>query len=157
LENDLERYAAEPMAFPIFGRGATLEPLIGKGITPHNINKAVRYLAGPCTCEEKENNPVKDLLMVADWETGSDLPNLMGLVQRTPAESSGVADKTPTGSAQPALVPSAVSGPADARANTPPSPSLRDNGLVDRVLVALSFGLAVVIAVGLIVFIKKKR
>jgi hypothetical protein len=156
LEEDLERYATEPIVFPVFGRGATLEPLIGKGISPNNISKAVRYLAGPCTCEEKENNPVKDLLMVADWETGSDLPNLTGLVQRTPVESPGIMDKTPTKLAAPVSGPTEVPGPGATPASTPPAPLGRDDGLVDRVLIALGIGIAVVIGAGLTVFIRKK-
>jgi hypothetical protein len=74
LESDLDRYAAQPIAFAVFGRGNVLEPLIGKGITPGNIARAMAYIAGPCTCEDKAANPVKDLLMVADWEHGRTPP-----------------------------------------------------------------------------------
>jgi hypothetical protein len=74
LESDLDQYASQPIAFAVFGRGNALEPLIGKGITPMNISRAMTYLAGPCTCEEKAANPVKDLLMVVDWDHGKVLP-----------------------------------------------------------------------------------
>jgi hypothetical protein len=74
LESDLDQYASQPIAFAIFGRGNALEPLIGKGITPGNITKSMTYLSGPCTCEDKAANPVKDLLMVADWESGKAPP-----------------------------------------------------------------------------------
>lgn len=68
LEPDLGDYVAEPMVFPIFGRGRALEPLIGKGINADNVFDAASYLCGACSCEIKEQNPGIDLLMAADWE-----------------------------------------------------------------------------------------
>ncbi len=70
LEPDLRapKYASEPMAFAVFGRGRALPPLIGKGITPENLSGDARFLIGPCTCKVKEQNPGVDLLVVADWE-----------------------------------------------------------------------------------------
>lgn len=68
LEPDLGDYVAEPMAFPVFGRGRALEPMIGKGIHVDNLLEAAAYLCGACSCEIKEQNPGIDLLMTADWE-----------------------------------------------------------------------------------------
>jgi hypothetical protein len=59
---------SDPMVFPAFGRGRALLPLIGAGITAKNIHDAAGFLAGPCSCEVKEQNPGFDLLLAADWD-----------------------------------------------------------------------------------------
>jgi hypothetical protein len=155
LEDDLDRYASEPIVFAVFGRGAALEPLIGKGITPANISKDVRYLIGPCICEEKELNPVKDLLMIADWETGSQLPNLTGFFPQTP----GVKQETQSGPLpQPGQSPSPPSQTVpDSPAKTTPASAGRDGWLLQGVAVGLGIGLVVVIGAGLVVVVRKKR
>jgi hypothetical protein len=76
LESDLGDYAKEPMVFPVFGRGRVLEPLIGAGITPHNMMEQAGYLCGACSCEVKEQNPGMDLLMAANWEPVDTTPEL---------------------------------------------------------------------------------
>jgi hypothetical protein len=58
---------SDPMVFPVFGKGRALLPLIGAGITAKNIEDAASFLAGPCSCEVKEQNPGFDLLMATDW------------------------------------------------------------------------------------------
>jgi hypothetical protein len=58
---------SDAMVFPIFGRGRALLPLIGAGVTAKNIHDAASFLAGPCSCEVKEQNPGFDLLLAADW------------------------------------------------------------------------------------------
>jgi hypothetical protein len=60
---------SDAMVFPVFGRGRALLPLIGAGITAKNIYDAASFLAGPCSCEVKEQNPGFDLLLNADWDT----------------------------------------------------------------------------------------
>jgi hypothetical protein len=59
---------SDPMVFPVFGRGRALLPLIGAGITAKNIHDSAAFLAGPCSCEVKEQNPGFDLLLAADWD-----------------------------------------------------------------------------------------
>jgi hypothetical protein len=56
------------MVFPLFGRGRAMPALVGAGITPENIKDAAAFLAGPCSCEVKRDNPGVDLLLTADWE-----------------------------------------------------------------------------------------
>jgi hypothetical protein len=159
LEEDLDRYASEPIAFAIFGRGAALQPLIGKGITPANIGNDVRYLIGPCICEEKELNPIKDLLMIADWETGSQLPNLTGFFPQTPVVAPPVKQETLSGPLPQPVPP--VSPPSqtvpDSPTNTAPGYAGRDGWLLQSVGVGLGIGLAVVIGAGLVVVVRKKR
>ena len=70
---------SDAMVFPVFGRGRALLPLIGAGITEQNIHDASEFLAGPCSCEVKEQNPGFDLLLNGDWDmllspTGAPLP-----------------------------------------------------------------------------------
>ena len=69
IEDDLGEYAAEPMVFPVFGRGRLLEPLIGKGIRSENLLEYATYICGACSCEVKDQNPGVDLLISADWDT----------------------------------------------------------------------------------------
>lgn len=59
---------ADPMVFPVFGRGRALLPLIGAGITADNIKNSAAFLVGACSCEVKELNPGFDLLLTADWD-----------------------------------------------------------------------------------------
>lgn len=68
LEDDLGEYSKEPMAFPVFGRGRILEPLIGLGLNYDNVIEHSAYLTGACSCEVKDQNPGIDLLVAMDWD-----------------------------------------------------------------------------------------
>ena len=68
VEPDLDQYQREPMVFPVFGRGRVLLPFVGKGITAENLTDCLAYVAGPCSCQVKDENPGFDLLMRWDWE-----------------------------------------------------------------------------------------
>jgi hypothetical protein len=59
---------SDPMAFPVFGRGRALLPLVGAGITAENIHDAASFLVGPCSCQVKEQNPGFDLLLADEWD-----------------------------------------------------------------------------------------
>jgi hypothetical protein len=59
---------SDPMAFPVFGRGRALLPLVGPGITAENIRDSAAFLVGPCSCQIKELNPGFDLLLSAFWD-----------------------------------------------------------------------------------------
>ena len=83
IEGDLSDFTAEPMAFPVFGRGRILEPLIGKGIHEGNVMEHSTYLCGACSCEVKDQNPGIDLLMAANWEPVDTTP-VVELVTITP-------------------------------------------------------------------------
>lgn len=67
-EPDLSNYAAEPMAFPVYGRGRALYALVGRGLTEENISEACQFLAGPCFCEAKALSPGTDLVLATDWD-----------------------------------------------------------------------------------------
>jgi len=57
----------EPMVFGVFGRGYSLPPYVGPGITAENMTELTLFMNGPCTCEIKESNEGMDLLTAFDW------------------------------------------------------------------------------------------
>jgi hypothetical protein len=59
---------ADPMVFPVFGRGRALLPLVGAGITAENVRDSATFLVGPCSCQVKELNPGFDLLLKDEWD-----------------------------------------------------------------------------------------
>jgi hypothetical protein len=65
-ESDLD--AAQPLAFPVFGRGRVLYALVGAGIVAENIDAACQFMAGPCSCQVKNQNPGFDLLINSNWD-----------------------------------------------------------------------------------------
>jgi hypothetical protein len=90
VEPDLKGYA-EPMAFPVFGRGRALYALVGPGINPKTVRGACTFLLGACSCQVKEQNPGMDLLLAVDWNAyigdpqeiaKASLPPLPGVLQK---------------------------------------------------------------------------
>ena len=72
VEPGLDEFAQEAMVFPVYGRGRALPPCIGKGISAENLRDAILFMAGPCSCMIKDQNPGVDLLMRCDWEAASE-------------------------------------------------------------------------------------
>jgi len=105
---------SDPMVFPVFGRGRALPALVGAGITPENITAAGAFLAGPCSCEVKRENPGVDLLLTANWD-------------RAAAANPMTASPVPAGTTVPIPqpVPALVTEPLSPAANAPPSVSPR--------------------------------
>ena len=142
VEPDLQQYADQPMAFPIYGRGRVLYAIVGKGITVSNIQKACQFVTGDCSCEVKALNPGLDLIMTTDWRRGigeswlplADASLLTGL----PA-SSAAREK---GTAPPASASTETAQPAESSRSSSP---LRRNIVVAFVLVAVA---GVTLAVG---------
>lgn len=67
-EPDLDEYKAEPIVFPVFGRGRALFALVGEGINSDNLREAIAFITGPCGCEIKMMNPGVDLMMSVNWD-----------------------------------------------------------------------------------------
>jgi len=65
-EEDLASFD-EPLAFPVFGQGRVLYCLVGKGINNDTIRAASSFMAGPCSCQVKNQNPGFDMLLQVDW------------------------------------------------------------------------------------------
>lgn len=157
IEDDLGDYAAEPMVFPVFGRGRLLEPLIGRGIRPENILEYATYICGACSCEVKDQNPGVDLLVSADWDTalhGSEvviekvLPPLEGPGVFSSAAAPSAAGPAP-GSPAPAAAPPGEAGAGLAIVSTSPvtrafpkTPILITAGLLTVVVVLGTLKLA---------------
>lgn len=57
----------QPLAFPVFGRGRVLYALVGRGIVSDTIRSASAFMAGPCSCQVKNQNPGFDLLLRSNW------------------------------------------------------------------------------------------
>lgn len=66
-EDDLTGFD-QPLAFPVFGRGRVLYALVGQGIAGDTVRSASSFMAGPCSCQVKNQNPGFDLLLQADWD-----------------------------------------------------------------------------------------
>ena len=93
MEAELKAQTDQPMAFPVFGRGRVLPPMVGEAINAENITLAANYLCGACSCQMKAQNPGMDTLSNLDWRSylaGSEvirekeLPPLSGIVAHAP-------------------------------------------------------------------------
>jgi hypothetical protein len=172
LEDDLGEWEEDPMAFPIFGRGRVLEPLIGKGINEANILEYSGYLCGACSCEVKDQNPGMDLLMAVHWDAameGSEvmiekiLPPLEGtaaLLAAAPATDTSGAREAGTGqsAAQPETDAPPTGDPP------PPEESLESGKVAGAVTEQKPFfslwlvlAVAALVIVGGSIFIAKKN
>ena len=125
---------SDPMVFPVFGRGRAMPALVGAGITPENIREAAAFLAGPCTCEVKLDNPGVDLLMTADW----------GRVATNPSAGPAVPAGTTVPIPRPAPTPAPASAPA--AESLPPTESAPPTALL-RYLLLAGIGIAAALAV----------
>lgn len=147
-ESDLHKYAGQPMAFPVFGRGRVLYALVGRGINKANVEEACVFLTSPCSCQVKEQNPGVDLLMSANWDdarTGFDyeepeLPLLSGVAPSGAPEDrqSNAVDMTDAGGG--------VAPAGKRREDAPDDTSAAIAGVAVSVIVVLAclLGLAVV-------------
>jgi hypothetical protein len=64
----LEQSPDDPLIFPVFGRGRTLEGLPSSIMSQRLMMEACSYLCGACSCEVKRENPGIDLVMNTDWK-----------------------------------------------------------------------------------------
>ncbi len=83
---DLMKNIDKPIAVVMFGRGRALAGYAGKDITSDTILESNAFLASPCACVIKEENPGIDILMMKNWNdvvtvskaTSDPLPQLHG-------------------------------------------------------------------------------
>ncbi|HYG76117.1 MAG TPA: hypothetical protein VEK08_14015 [Planctomycetota bacterium] len=59
---------AEPLVFPVFGRGRAMPAMTEKELLPETIAETAQFLSSSCSCEVKELTPGTSLLLAADWE-----------------------------------------------------------------------------------------
>lgn len=135
-ESDLTTFA-EPMAFPIFGRGRALYALVGGGINEENIREACTFLVEACTCQVKAQSPGTDMLMSVDWE-GSIEDKLVADIVLTPFPGLSEAG-------------SAGADAAGAKMRT----DALSSALLRNILLALGL-LAVIVAAATLILLKRK-
>ncbi len=57
----------EPVVVPVIGRGRAVAMLRPQDMDDEEVRKLCGYIAGPCSCEVKRQNPGADLLFAVDW------------------------------------------------------------------------------------------
>jgi len=153
-EPDLKN-EAEPVVFPIFGRGRLLCALVGDGIGRENIEEICAFLTAPCSCQVKYQNPGVDMLMDVHWDEALAgepsaipevaVPELTGLAKF--AAAAGVGENAP---------PEAGAGEADAE-----TPACSWAAVASRPVVIGSAagvaGLAIVALVSMVIWKRGKR
>jgi len=80
LGTNQDAAAAEPLVFPVFGRGRVLGSLPLSKLDAGRLRSACDFLTGACSCEVKEMNPGQDLLFSADWDSVAKLTRPAGTV-----------------------------------------------------------------------------
>lgn len=145
-EAGLEDFATEPMVFPIYGQGRALYALAGTGIRERNLESAVSFVTGVCSCEVKEDNPGVDMLIAAQWDSYPGDPWIDdGIVLATPASMSALQDR---------------GGPAGTAVLDPSDELLRASGSVlgsTFVILAVALAVALVGTVGIFLVRRRKR
>jgi hypothetical protein len=96
---------AEPIVYPIFGRGRILDALSGKALTADTFQEIGEFLCGSCSCSLKGQLPGGDLLMAAPWDAilqgdklAEESPALQGLgpLARAAADARALAAAGPS-------------------------------------------------------------
>ena len=123
-EPDLAERTDDPLVFPVFGRGRSLLPLVGAGITEKNIQDSAGFLVGACSCEVKEQNPGFDLLISADWDK---------LIKSSGVPLTAIETKSIDPTAEAQLVPIPAGAPPGATTVTTPAPVVVLNTYVPNV------------------------
>jgi hypothetical protein len=119
---------SDPMAFPVFGRGRALLPLIGAGITAENIHDSAGFLVGPCSCQVKELNPGFDLLLADEWDTLISFEGAPAAATAPPDNEEPELVAIPAGAASPA--PTTIAPAAGPKTVTVPAPVVVKQSLV---------------------------
>ena len=143
VEDDLHEFSSEPLAFPVFGRGRVLEPLVGSGIELNNALDYAGYLCGACSCQVKDQNPGLDLLVAADWQAALEGSEVILDKVLPPLEGIGIVDATP-------LPAEETANPVNAEDS--PRSSISFAGMLGVTLIAATL----ILAVGSFLVLRKK-
>lgn len=100
LQHGQPLFAARPAAFPVYGRGRVLGSLTGREIETAAIEEACVTLTAACAHEAKDQNPGRDLLLAANWNSIFD-PAKPKQNSAAAARSPGVANAEPSRTAEP--------------------------------------------------------
>ncbi len=60
---------SDPVVFPLFGRGRALVAIPPAKMTGRAVREVCTFLAGPCACTVKQQNPGFDLVFAVDWDS----------------------------------------------------------------------------------------
>jgi hypothetical protein len=69
-----DKLADGPVIVPVFGRGRVLAAFSGAEISSKLLQQASAFLCGACSCEVKEMNPGRDLLLAVNWDASFTTP-----------------------------------------------------------------------------------
>ena len=145
---------AQPLVIPVFGRGLALGVVPLEQLKESLIQEASAFLCGPCSCQVKELNPGKDLLLAADWDRLYEADFTPPVTADAPGQVAS-APKPPKAAPSPALAqkatvaePPASAPAASALATVDPAPEAprAASGRLWIWLGALAGGLVVVLA-----------
>jgi hypothetical protein len=174
-EPDLHQYSREPMVFAVYGRGRTMPPYVGEGITLDNLTECVLFLVGECSCMVRDQNPGTDLLVRWDWQSAAEKMAAddegigggpWGYREFSPDDAGNLSEVTGRGDDA-----GGVASAAQAAAETqkligspgPPGGDAADNGaqsLANRQTLTLGLGLAAgavcVLVAGLVLFWRRR-
>ena len=64
----IDQYPMQPLVFPVFGRGRTLDGISEGMLNEELMAAAGSYICGACSCEVKRENPGIDLVMSMEWD-----------------------------------------------------------------------------------------
>jgi len=125
LRSNLDEPAAGPHVFPVFGRGRVLGGMPLAKLDAAKFRSAGDFLTGACSCEVKEMNPGRDLLVAADWNSVPKVtrqPNSIALSDLEASEDPnrpppGIVHERP-GQTSPTLPAGGTAAPPAARAET---------------------------------------
>lgn len=160
LEDDLSEFEAEPIVFPVFGRGRALFPLIGKGLTLDNTMEFAAYLCGACSCQVKSQNPGVDLLFALNWDAAigdeqfvvdKELPPLIGIDELVAKSETEMASATPNEDPSPDPLP------IEPSSAEPMSETGQDSQSGMRMTLPLTIGGFIALILGLTLFMWKSR
>jgi len=99
-------HRGKPAAFPVFGRGRSLNAIAGRHLDDEFILDACSFVTGACSNGVKELRPGKDLLLCVKWdsifETAAS-PTPQFVTTNAPAVPGLAPGKTPAAQAQPSI------------------------------------------------------
>lgn len=128
--------STEPMVFPVFGRGRAMDGIPLPELNEEKLLEVAKFLTGPCSCQAKELNPGRDLLLAAKWD------ELIGL---NAAEPTPTPTPTPTPETSGTEVVQATPEPspqaAQAKVEKAPGSRINVGGLAAGGLVLLALSL----------------
>lgn len=143
---------AEPMLFPVFGRGRVVAPAIGTEIRAEAIREMAEFLTGPCSCEVKEVNPGYDLLLAANWDS---LPGYQEVMLPEPPPLIGMSQFA-AAAARTSPAPSSLPTLSPAIPRSAQAPVDRHH-LVRNLVLVLGIGIVFVAAMSLVLRMRASR